>query len=71
MCTHCPGLSPLVPAALVSGSQPCRQLLGRPPCGAMTPLRLNGHEVEQTQRQRMPGRPGMLQSMGSQRVGHD
>ena len=34
--------------------------------------RLNGHESEQTLGDgEGQGRPGMLQSMGSQRVGHD
>ena len=33
--------------------------------------RLNGHELEQTQSWWWTGKPGMLQSMGSQRVGHD
>ena len=32
---------------------------------------LNGHEFEQTRRQWRTGKPGTLQSMGSQRVGHD
>ena len=34
---------------------------------------LNGHESEQTlrERERRTGKPGVLQSMGSQRVGHD
>ena len=33
--------------------------------------RLNGHESEQTPGERRTGKPGVLQSMGSQRVGHD
>ena len=32
--------------------------------------RLMGHEFEQTGRQRETWKPGMLQSMGQQRVGH-
>ena len=32
---------------------------------------LNGHELEQTRRWWTTGKPGMLQSMGWQRVGHD
>ena len=33
--------------------------------------RLNGHEFESTPELLMTGRPGVLQSMGSQRIGHD
>ena len=33
--------------------------------------RLNGHEFEQTAGDGERLKPGMLQSMGSQRVGHD
>ena len=33
--------------------------------------RFNGHEFEHTRRQWRTGKSGMLQSMGSQRVGHD
>ena len=33
--------------------------------------RLNGHEFEQTAGDGERQKPGMLQSMGSQRVGHD
>ena len=32
---------------------------------------LNGHECEQTPEDSEGGKPGVLQSMGSQRVGHD
>ena len=32
---------------------------------------LNGHEFELSGRQLRTGKPGVLQSMGSQRVGHD
>ena len=33
--------------------------------------RLNGHESEKSRRQWRTGKPGVLQSMGSQRVGHE
>ena len=33
--------------------------------------RLNGHELGQTLGDIETGKPGMLQSMGSQKVGHD
>ena len=32
---------------------------------------LNGHEFEQTPDDEGQGKPGMLQSMGSQRIGYD
>ena len=32
---------------------------------------LNGHEFEQTPEQRRTGEPGVLQSMGFQRAGHN
>ena len=31
----------------------------------------NGHEFEQTGRKRRTGKPAVLQSMGSQSIGHD